>query len=557
MKSLANNVVKNFMALVLSVGPVVTNACNHIGIQFAGLCSAIIKSVSRTDFKEEAVASFRDELALKEREITEAKRALKEESRKNKILRSVIEILRARASKREEEDMKRHQTQQESESKRKITAYTDLEKDIQILKEGQEALQNKMEQLVSLMRREEERPLDQQIHINQNMKTPKGWPTEAKREKHWEEENVHLHELMAESDSSYCLLVKKDSHRHSNDCDSSWCVVCELEDRMKVDEAEAWNMSGKRKHRRKRKEPIAWRFRAKRWNLNETASGLKFIAHIGKVRKAQKNKSETKRHLNYYEDHADTQALREELARQNSELDYMEDLLNIGKSKYQRLEKRLDSQKEHNRLLLDENAKMRGNLEKLCEIERELRIRLEEANCSLEQRDKEIAHMKRKMDEVNLAFASKSKIHDEQGNALFQCQRGKAKLEEQVQRLCKEIEKMRQEEHSRLCELQKKDNQLDLMEQMLKEKEAELKMKLDEDPEIWGLVDSLEGQLRRIKRERNHLADQLENLILVCRHQKMGLIKYDKVIRLLMDWREGIKQGLQERDFDMVIANYQ
>ncbi|XP_064086187.1 golgin subfamily A member 6-like protein 25 [Macrobrachium nipponense] len=557
MKSLAIN----FMSLLLSVGAVVTNSCYHIGIQFAGLCSVIFKSVSRTDFKdrrgglqEEAVAALREEVALKEREITEAKRAFKEESRKNKILRSMIEILRARASKREE-DTKRAQTKQESEFRRTITAYTDLEKDIQVLKEGQEVLQKQMEQLMNLLRKEEERPLGEQSHINQDMKTPKGGPTEARREKYWEEENVHLHELMVESDLSYCSLVKKDSNWHSNDCDSSWCVVCELEYRMKKDEAEAWNASGRRKNKRKRKAPMACR--PKRWNPRESASGLKFNGSIGKVRKPQKNKSQPKRHLNYYEDYAETQALREELARQDSELDYMEDLLSIGKSKYQRLQKRLDSEKDHNRLLMNENSKMRGNLEKLCEIEKELRIQLDRANCSLARKDEEMADMKRKLDEVHLAFASKSKIHDEQGNALFQCQKENAKLEEQVQRLCKEIEKMRQEENLRLCELQQKDNQLNLMEQLLKERDSEIKRGLGEDLELRELVDYLQGQLECINRERNHLAEQLKNLLLVCRHQKMGLLKYDKVIQILMEWREGVRQGLQQKDFEMVIANRQ
>ncbi|XP_064116663.1 golgin subfamily A member 6-like protein 7 [Macrobrachium nipponense] len=320
------------------------------------------------------------------------------------------------------------------------------------------------------------------------------------------------------------------------------------------------SMSGRTRKGKKRKRPLAWRCKAKRRKLKERSSALEFIAQIGEGKKVQNKKKKnrtttTKRHLNYYEDMPETQALRQELDRQDKEHLYLKDQLSNRKVRYQRLRDQLGATKLENMVLQDQVAEMKENVRIVNAAAGDLEKQLNRANCIVTQQDEEIDVLKRKLQEMNLINKKKSKICDEKGDEFFECARQKAKLEEQVEELQRENEKMQREGHSRMCELEQKNRQLHLLEEELKAKNEELKREIEKNPENLGLVDALEGRLQRIIRQKDELAHQEEQLFLMCRHQRMLIERYKHVIDLLLAWREKVRKKLEEGDFNLVLAN--
>ncbi|XP_064116650.1 golgin subfamily A member 6-like protein 25 [Macrobrachium nipponense] len=502
--------------------------------------------------QEEDIAALKFDVALKEREIAEVRRALDEESRRNKILQSEIETLKSRVSKQEENGDENAETKQETKeglkTREERTEDDDVRKAIGVLKEGQAALQRRMNE--ELEKREKMEQLLESL-LNKVEEKP-GRTTEAKRQEcSEEEEDEGREEVVSESlyayysDSAYCLLATEEFAR--------------LEEGRTEEEAEdEASMSGRRRKGKKRKRPLAWRFRAKRWKQKERSSVLEFIAQIREGKKVQNKKNRTtttKRHLNYYDDMPETQALRQELARQDKEHLYLKDQLSNRKVRYQRLRDELGAKKLENMVLQDEVAEMKENVRIVNAAAEDLEKQLNRANCIVTQQDEEIDVLKRKLQEMNLINKKKSKICDEKGDEFFQCARQKAKLEEQVEELQRENEKMRREGDSRMCELEQKNRQLHLLEEELKAKNEELKREIEKNPENLGLVDALEGRLQRIIRQKDELAHQEEKLILMCRHQKMLIERYKHVIDLLLAWREKVRKNLEEGDFNLVLAN--
>ncbi|XP_064116657.1 golgin subfamily A member 6-like protein 24 [Macrobrachium nipponense] len=505
--------------------------------------------------QEEDIAALKSDVTLKEREIAEVRRALDEESRRNIVLQSQIETLKSRVSKQEENGDENAETKQEMKEglkKREERAEDDdVRKAIGVLKEGQAALQRRMNE--ELEKREKMEQLLESL-LNKVEEKP-GRTTEAKRQEcSEEEEDEGREEVVSESlyayyrDSAYCLLATEEFGR--------------LEEGRTEEEAEdEASMSGRTRKGKKRKRPLAWRFRAKRWKQEERSSVLEFIAQTGEGKKVQNKKKKnrttttTKRHLNYYDDMPETQALRQELARQDKEHLYLKDQLSNRKVRYQRLRDELGAKKLENMVLQDQVAEMKENVRIVNAAAKDLEKQLNMANCIVTQQDEEIDVLKRKLQEMNLINKKKSKICDEKGDEFFQCERQRAKLEEQVEELQRENEKMRREGDSRMCELEQKNRQLHLLEEELKAKNEELKREIDKNPENLGLVDALEGRLQRIIRQKDELAHQEEKLILMCRHQKMLIERYKHVIDLLLAWREKVRKNLEEGDFNLVLAN--
>ncbi|XP_064086163.1 trichohyalin-like [Macrobrachium nipponense] len=525
--------------------------------------------------QEEDIAALKFDVALKEREIAEVRRALDEESRRNIILQSQVETLKSRVSKQEENGDENAETKQEMKeglkTREERAEDDDVRKAIEVLKEGQAELQRRMNE--ELEKREKMEQLLESL-LNKVEEKP-GRTTEAKRQECSEEEDEGGEEVFSElmypyySDTPYCLLVKKDSPWCTGECHSSAGAslsergteeFARLEEGRTEEEAEdEASMSGRTRKEKKRKRPLAWRFKAERWKLKERSSVLEFIAQIGEGKKAQNKKKNrtttTKRHLNYYDDMPETQALRQELARQDKEHLYLKDQLSNRKVRYQRLRDQLGANKLENMVLQDQVAEMKENVRIVNAAAEDLEKQLNRANCIVTQQDEEIDVLKRKLQEMNLINKKKSKICDEKGDEFFQCARQKAKLEEQVEELQRENEKMRREGDSRMCELEQKNRQLHLLEEELKAKDEELKREIDKNPENLGLVDALEGRLQRIIRQKDELAHQEEQLFLMCRHQRMLIERYKHVIDLLLAWREKVRKKLEEGDFNLVLAN--
>ncbi|XP_064116664.1 uncharacterized protein LOC135222509 [Macrobrachium nipponense] len=320
------------------------------------------------------------------------------------------------------------------------------------------------------------------------------------------------------------------------------------------------SMSDRTKKGKKRKRPLAWRFRANSWKLKERSSVLEFIAQIGEGKKVQNKKKKnrtttTKRNLNYYDVMPETQALCQELARQDKEHLYLKDQLSNCKVRYQRLRDQLGAKKLENMVLQDQVAEMKENFRIVNAAAEDLEKQLNMVNCIVTQQDEEIDVLKHKLQEMNLINKKKLKICDEKGDEFFQCAKQRAKLEEQVEELQRENEKMQREGDSRMCELEQKNLQLHLLEEELKAKNEELKREIDKNPENLGLVDALEGRMQRIIRQKDELAHQEEQLLLMCRHQKMLIERYKQVIDLLLAWREKVRKTLEKGDFNLVLAN--
>ncbi|XP_064089252.1 golgin subfamily A member 6-like protein 24 [Macrobrachium nipponense] len=495
--------------------------------------------------QEEDIAALKFDVALKEREIAEVRRALDEESRRNIILQSQIETLKSRVSKQEENGDENAETKQETKeglkTREERAEDDDVRKAIGVLTEGQAALQRRMNE--ELEKREKMEQLLESL-LNKVEEKP-GRTTEAKRQEcSEEEEDEDREEVVSESlyayysDSAYCLLATEEFAR--------------LEEGRTEEEAEdEASMSRRTRKGKKRKRPLACRFRAKRWKLQERSSVLESTAQIGEGKKAQNKKKKnrtttTKRHLNYYEDMPETQALRKELDRQDQEQLYLKDQLSNRKVRYQRLRDELGAKKLENMVLEDKVAEMKENVRIVNAAAEDLEKQLNRANCIVTQQDEEIDVLKRKLQEMNLINKKKSKICDEKGDEFFQCARQKAKLEEQVEELQRENEKMRREGDSRMCELEQKKRQLHLLEEELKAKDEELKREIEKNPENLGLVDALEGRLQRIIRQKDELAHQEEQLFLMCRHQRMLIERYKHVIDLLLAWREKVRRKLED-----------